>query len=191
VGSSKLIVVPRWGARAQDDWYPWLQAELAGLEAFAPVVIGDMPDPDEPTIDRWRAGVADLAGSDATELAETVLVGHSVGCQAALHFLAGLPASTRVRGTFCVAGWWSVDEPWESIRPWIENPPDLGRVRASCGQVRVLLSDNDPYTADVAANGRLWQERLGAVVDVVPGAGHFNRSEEARVLAELLRWYAA
>ena len=155
----RIVVVPRWGAREQDDWSPWLQAELAG--------------------------------SAAGTLADTVLVGHSIGCQAALHFLAGLPASTRVRGTVCVAGWWAVAEPWESIRPWTQNPPDLRRVRASCGRLRVLLSDNDPFTADAAANGRLWQERLGAAVEVVPAAAHFNRPQEPRVLAELLRWYAA
>jgi len=187
----RIVVVPRWGARERDDWYPWLQAELAGPSTFAPVVIGDMPYPDEPTIERWRARVAELAGSDAETLADTVLVGHSIGCQAALHFLGGLPDSTRVRGTLCVAGWWAVDEPWDSIRPWTQNLPDLRRVRASCGQLRVLLSDNDPFTADAAANGRLWQERLGAAVEVVPAAEHFNGSEEPHVLAELLRWYAA
>ena len=51
----RIVVVPRRGAREQDDWCPWLQAELAGSSTFAPVVIGDMPDPDEPTIDRWGA----------------------------------------------------------------------------------------------------------------------------------------
>jgi len=187
----RIVVVPRWGARAQDDWYPWLQAELAGSRTFAPVVVGDMPDPDEPTIARWPARIAELVGSDAGVLADTILVGHSIGCQAVLHFLAGLPSSTRVRGTLCVAGWWTVDEPWESIRPWIENAPDLRCVRATCGQLRVLLSDNDPFTADAVANGRLWQERLGAAVDVVLAAAHFNRSEEPRVLAELRRWYSA
>ncbi len=187
----RVVVVPRWGARVQDDWYPWLLAELHGSRTFAPVVIGDMPDPDGPTIDGWSARVAELVGSDAGTLADTVLVGHSVGCRAVLHFLAGLPDSVRVRGTLCVAGWWSVDEPWESIRPWIEEPPDLARVRASCGQLRVLLSDNDPFTADAAVNSRLWQERLGAAVEVVPAAAHFNRAQEPRVLAELLRWYAA
>ena len=131
------------------------------------------------------------AGSDAAALADTILVGHSIGCQAVLHYLAGLPSSAGVRGTLCVAGWWSVDEPWESIRPWIENPPDLARVRASCGQLRVLLSDDDPFTAEAGRNGRLWRERLGAAVEVVRGAAHFNRTQEPSVLAELRRWYAA
>jgi hypothetical protein len=189
--SHRIIVVPRWGGTEHDDWYPWIQAELAGSRAFGPVVIGDMPDPDEPTIDRWRSRIDELAGRDASALAGTVLVGHSIGCQAILHYLAGLPDSTRVRGTLCVAGWWEVDEPWESIRPWIENAPDLRRVRASSGPLRVLLSDNDPFTADAVANGRLWRGRLGAAVEIVPGAAHFNRPAEPRVLADLLRWYAA
>jgi predicted alpha/beta hydrolase family esterase len=186
----RILVVPRWGATEEDDWYPWLRTELAGSSSFAPVVIADMPDPDEPTVDGWASRVAERAGSDPATLADTILVGHSVGCQAVLHYLAGLPDSTAVRGTLCVAGWWSVDEPWESIRPWIEQTPDLRRVRAACGQLRVLLSDDDPFTADVAENGRLWRERLGAAVEVVHAAAHFNRAQEPAVLAALRRWYA-
>ena len=95
--SRRVLIVPRWGAKRQDDWYPWLQAQLAGSNTFAPLVVGDMPDPDEPAIAAWRARIAKLAGSDAVTLADTVLVGHSVGCQAVLHFLAGLPGLDRRR----------------------------------------------------------------------------------------------
>ena len=49
----------------------------------------------------------------------------------------------------------------------------------------VLLSDNDPFTSDFRENGRLWTERLGAEVVLVPGARHFNASQEPAVLDAL------
>ena len=191
MSSSRVIVVPRWGARPDDDWYPWITAELAGSPTFAPVVVADMPAPEAPVIAAWAAHLAALAGAERATLARTVLVGHSVGCQAILHFLSSLPAPLHVKGVLCVAGWWQVDDPWERILPWLEGPPNLARVRAGCGFVGVLLSDDDPFTADAAANRRLWEARLGATVEVVPGAEHFNHEREPQVLSALHRWFAA
>jgi len=45
----------------------------------------------------------------------------------------------------------------------------------------VLLSDNDPFTADSAANAALWRARLHAQVRLVPGARHFNGAQEPAV----------
>jgi sugar/nucleoside kinase (ribokinase family) len=66
-----------------------------------------------------------------------------------------------------VAGWWTVDEPWESIAPWIRYEHDDGRIIAAAGTIDVLLSDNDPFTADSVANAALWWARLRARVRLV------------------------
>jgi len=187
VDRHRLLIVPRWGAGPEDDWYPWLLAEVGRGRSFAPAVVADMPRPDEPVIEDWVARLSVLAGKDPAALANTVLVGHSVGCRAVLHFLAGLSPGLNVRGTLMVAGWWTVDEPWETLLPWIERPIDLDRARESAGEVRVLVSDNDPFTSDQQTNTRLWRERLGAAVRLVSGAEHFNSRREAEVLAELER----
>ena len=76
------------------------------------------------------------------------------------------------------------DPGWRARRTCAASGP-------AAGDCACWSPTDDPFTADAAANGRLWQERLGAAVEVVPGAGHFNRPEEPPVLAELLRWYAA
>lgn len=184
----RVIVVPRWGATPHDDWYPWLRRALG---ARADVAVCDLPEPDEPVIRRWVPHVAAAVGREPAALARTVLVGHSVGCQALLHVLGGLGAP--VRGTLCVAGWWRVDAPWPSLQPWLRAAEghDLAAVRAAAGRLAVLLSDNDPFTADAEANARLWTERLGARVRVVPGAEHFNHAEAPAVLETLERLLAA
>jgi hypothetical protein len=50
----------------------------------------------------------------------------------------------------------------------------------------VLVSDDDPFTPNWRANGRLWEERLGARVQMVPGAAHFNHPVQPAVLHALV-----
>lgn len=154
---------------------------------FAAVQVCDLPDPGTPRLDTWPPGVARVLGEDPSALADTFVLGHSVGCQAALHAIAGLPDGARIAGMLAVAGWWTVDRPWPTITPWIEQTPDLARVRAACPRISVLLSDDDPFTADHASNAALWRARLAAEVTLAPGAKHFNGSPAPEVLAALGR----
>jgi predicted alpha/beta hydrolase family esterase len=85
-----------------------------------------------------------------------------------------------------VAGWWTVDEPWDTLMPWIETPVDLERVRARAGRVTVVLSDNDPFTSDHVRNADAWSRRLGATVAMAPGRAHMNEQQEPEVLSAIL-----
>jgi len=185
----RLVVVPRWGGNPGSDFYPWLVSSLAdsGLE----VVVCDLPDPGTPRLDTWPPAILAVLGAEREALARTWVLAHSVGCQAALHALAGLPEGLQIAGLLAVAGWWTVDRPWPTILPWQDNLPDVARVRAAVPRVSLLLSDNDPFTADHASNAALWRERLAAEVTMAPGAKHFNNcGEEPAVLAALRRLMA-
>lgn len=183
----RLLIVPRWAGRASSDFYPWLRAELAALPdaPFAEVVVPELPDPDAPRLDTWPPAILTALGTDPELLARTVVLAHSVGVQATLHALAALPDGVAIAGLLAVAGWWHVDRPWPTIIPWQSTVPDLARVRAALGSLLVLLSDDDPFTADHAGNAVMWQERLGARVQLVPGAKHFNTPTSPPVLAAL------
>jgi predicted alpha/beta hydrolase family esterase len=178
----QAIVVPRWGGTPAHDWYPWIVAERPGE-----VRVLELPDPDTPTIDAWPEAIAAVLRERGDSLADTVVVGHSVGCQAVLRALGRLSDDAHVHAVLCVAGWWSVDAPWATIRPWMDPPPDLERVRRIAGSVHVLLSTNDPFTADYEHNARLWREYLDADVAVIDAAKHFNATEEPSVLDALDR----
>ena len=187
--SHRLVVVPRWGGGPASDWYPWLAAELDGLDPppFDTVEVAAMPDPDLPTVAAWVARVREALGEDAEALRRTVVAGHSVGCQAVLRALAELPDAARVSGVLCVAGWFWVDEPWDTLRPWLETPLDLGRARRAAGdRVVAVLSDDDPFTSDWRANAAAWASKLGAATVVVPGAGHFNGRQYPPIRQSLL-----
>jgi len=49
--------------------------------------------------------------------------------------------------------------------------------------MRVVLSDDDPFTSDHRGNAAIWRERLGAERTLVAGGRHFNGAEEPEVLA--------
>ncbi|MBA3545500.1 MAG: alpha/beta hydrolase [Nannocystis sp.] len=183
----RLIIIPRWSGRAGSDFYPWLQRELATLPdtPFAEVMVPELPDPDAPHPGTWPPAILAALGTDPELLARTVVLAHSVGCQATLHALAALPDGVHIAAMLAVAGWWQVDRPWPAIVPWQSAHPDLARVRAAVRSLLVLLSDDDPFTADHVGNAAMWQERLGAAVQLVPGAKHFNVPTSAPVLAAL------
>lgn len=197
--TTRVVIVPRWAGGATDDWYPWIREQLRldpGGELRVEIV--ELPNPDAPVIDQCVAELTSKLGAELEDLRSTILVGHSVGCQALLRYLAELtpsPASASSSSAgvevgperlLCVAGWWTIDEPWPSIRPWIDTSLDLPRLRANtAGGVTVLLSDDDPFTRDWRENKATWEQRLDADVRVASGGRHFNGAQEPGVLALL------
>jgi len=180
-----LFIVPRWAGRPDTDFYSWLEGQVReARQGITSVRTLDMPNPAQPTIEAWVGALSKAVGP--TPEPGTLLMGHSVGCQTVIRYLATLPPGRVIDGVLLVAAWWDVDKPWESIVPWIETPVDLARVRAAARRFVVLMSDNDPFTADHARNRRLWEERLGAEVVLAPGARHFNNPREPAVLETLL-----
>jgi uncharacterized protein len=186
----QLIVVPRWGATPASDWYPWIIKQLAEQPLFQSVHVCNMPNPETPTIATWTDALLDILKSRPYALSELVLVGHSVGCHAVMHALQQLKEGATIDSAVFIAGWWDVDQPWESIKPWIKAAHNYPTIKASAKKITVLLSNNDPFTRDYRANALQWQERLAAEVRVIANAKHFNGAEEPevlRLLSELSR----
>lgn len=187
----RLCIVPRWGGGPERDFYPWLRTQLQNESParFDEILSPAMPDPSTPTIAAWVGRIAEVLGpfdaQSRARLSRTVLLGHSVGCQALLRYLAGLPDDVHVAGLLCVAGWFAVDRPWPSILPWQETPFECERVVQRVPSRVVLLSDNDPFTADHAATAAAFRQRLDARVVYAPDRQHFNASEEPAVLQVL------
>jgi pimeloyl-ACP methyl ester carboxylesterase len=138
--------------------------------------------PDAPDLAATVAAArAHLGPADQAE--RTLVLGHSVGVQATLRATSELPEGVSVGALLLVAGWWTVDRPWPSIVPWIETPFAWERTRTAARRRVVLLSSNDPFTADVDRTRHLFEERIGADVRIHDGAKHFNATEEPSVLA--------
>jgi len=184
----RLCIVPRWGGDQSMEWYPWLRSQPVVTGGFARnILTPEVADRDAPTAGAWVESLTTTCGRE--DLDDLYIVAHSVGCLGVLHYLASLPGTTTIAGFLAVAGWWTLDAPWETIAPWVysdERPTfDVSRARRACPAIRVLISDNDPFTSDWATTRRQWQERVGARVEVLPGKAHFNAREAPAVLDAL------
>lgn len=177
----RLLLVPRWSGNADSDFYPWLRQRLAALDFRGELADAPLRPPEAPDLAATVAAVRERLGS-ADQAARTVVIGHSVGAQAAMRALAEIGESGAVGAMLLVAGWWAVDAPWPSIVPWIETPFPWERVRTSTRRRLVLLSDDDPFTADAARTRSLFEERIDADVRIHHGARHFNGPREPAVL---------
>lgn len=177
----RVLLVPRHRGRSNGDFYPWLERRLAGLGWRGTFEVVSLRTPDAPDVESTVSAVRGRLGAPA-RAARTVLVGHSVGAQAVLRALAGLPAGEAVAGFVLVAPWWTLDRPDALLRPWIETPFDWSRAARAAARRVVLLSTDDPHTADVARARRQFDERLSAEVRVHDGARHFDAAEEPSVL---------
>ena len=187
----RLFIVPRWSGRVNSQWYSWLKKELEALDppVFEQVTILDMPSPDLPVPEKWIPRIAAGVGTDPEELERSILVAHSIGCQACIRYLAALPPDKRILGLVCVAGFWSVDDPWDTLKPWLDVPIDHKRVKSSAEQIIVLLSPDDPISSDTKGNALMWEELLDAVVQIIPGSSHFMETVEPSILKAIQDYF--
>lgn len=186
----KIVLVHRWDGTPDNDWYPWLkgQLEAKGFEVLVPL----MPNTSEPDIGAWVHHLREVVG---TPDIDTYFIGHSIGCQTILRYLATLPSSVRVGGIIFVAGWFTLqnleDEDAEAIaQPWVETPIDFSKVMEKTAKISVFLSDNDPYVSSDHVG--LFEKNLCAKIIRERGKGHFTAedgvTEMPEVIAELQRF---
>ena len=198
-----VMVVHAFGGAPHKFWYPWLAKQVAeratifGKQAHVEVLM--MPTPRRPQINAWVDAILQAVQRvlDHGTCQELFLVGHSVGCNAIVRFLSHpkaimlLAGPLRLGGVVCVAGWFSVDEPWEDIAPWCTEPIRCEQARQvlalGAKPLILILSDDDGYTRDYAQNSTLWAEQLGAATMLLPGRRHFASKRQTVVLDVLCK----
>ncbi|TAK03628.1 serine hydrolase family protein [Patescibacteria group bacterium] len=179
---SRVIVVHGWGDSPEINWMPWLKAELE-KRSFS-VLVPEMPDTEHPNIDKWVGKLREVVGVSS---ADTILVGHSIGCQTIMRYLA--TSDMKVGRVVFVAPWFTLigleDEEVLVARPWLNTPIDFEAVKRSAAEIVAIFSDDDPVVP--IENERMFHESLGARTIVVHGKGHFDDAEAPEVLAEIVR----
>lgn len=178
----KAFIIHGWGADPESDWFPWLKKELEsrGFEVSVP----EMPDTESPKIEEWVGHLSALLPEPS---GDTLLIGHSIGCQTILRYIEKLE-NPRFLKIILVAPWFTLkgleDDEWAVAQPWLDTPIDLGKIRSSVKRIVALFSDNDPVVP--LDNAKLFEERLGAEVHVYEERGHFNGADGAIELPEIL-----
>ncbi len=175
MANKRAFVIHGWMGTAHDGWFPWLKERLE--DAGFDVLLLEMPDNENPRIEPW---VARLAGAVGEADEETYFVGHSVGGQTILRYLAGL-GGRKVGGVVCVATWFPImnlkeESDIATARPWTETPMDFAAVLQATDNITAVFSDNDPWVP-LDENKRIFEEKLKAKVIVEKGKGHLTGSD--------------
>lgn len=165
-----------------EAWLPWLKAmmEERGYQVSLPA----MPHPERPAIPEWIDFIGKLVGKPD---ARTVIIAHSLGGVAVLHYLERLGKNAESVGrTVLVASRFPTGmsseeadrkiEGDEVLKPWLTARVEAASVRIAAGNCTVILSDNDPYIPIDEARAS-FQGNIAAEIIVEHGKGHFNEDD--------------
>ncbi|MCL2280303.1 alpha/beta hydrolase, partial [Candidatus Saccharibacteria bacterium] len=172
----RLYIIHRWDGTPSADWYVWLKkfAEKLNFQ----VEILKMPHPKIPTIGSWTDTLRKNIKLDK----ETYLIGHSIGNQTILRFLAN--EESKIGGVFLVAPWVKLKNIsfLEKIiaRPWLTKKVGWQKARAATENYVAVFSDDDPSVS--MENAEVFAEKLDAKIIKVKNKGHLTAREGVRDL---------
>lgn len=173
----RVFVVHGWDGSPSEGWFPWLKAELE-KRGYA-VAVPAMPHPEKPTIEDW---VNTLAGAVGKADTQTYFVGHSIGCQTILRYLASLPKGSTVGGAVFVVGWFTLsdilaEEEKVIAKPWLEGAIDDVKIRAALKRSSAIFSDTDTWVP--IENKKSFEDKVGSATFTISssGQGHFSGSD--------------
>ena len=183
----KVYIVHGWDGSPDEPLFKWLDEKLTlgGFEVFRLA----MPTPETPMIESWVKKLNEDIDLDS----ETILVGHSVGCQTIMRYLETLPEETRIKGMVLLAPWMKLDqttieeegeEVVEIARPWMETPINFNKVKMIAGKIIAIFSDNDEFVELTQKD--FFQEKLGAQTIIEHEKGHFSPAENISELPSAL-----
>jgi hypothetical protein len=179
----RVFIIHGWGGFGGEGWQAWLKVELE-KKSFK-VVAPDMPDTENPKIEAWVSALAKLVGRCDED---TFFVGHSVGCQTILRYLAELPEGVKAGGAIFVAGWFNLQgltvKEEEIAMPWLRLPIDLEKVKTKTTKFFAVFSDNDPVVP--VEDEKIFQEKLGAETLILKNQGHFTGETDINELPIVL-----
>lgn len=180
-----VYLIHRWDAAPTDDWYPWLKDQLTsrGYSVQVPA----MPRTNHPIINDWVSTLATIVG---TPQPTTYFIGHSIGCQTIVRYLARLPETVQINGAFLVAPWIhliNLEDPESEMiaKPWTETPIDWQKAKTICPKFTCLFSDTDPWVP--LSEALIFKDNLNAQVQTLSNHGHITDVSNPIILDEFLK----
>ncbi len=183
MSETRIFLIHGWWSSPHNDWLPWAIKELEG--SGYEVIVPSMPDTGHPKIKPWVDTLSQLVG---TPRATDIFIGHSVGTQAILRYLATITSS--VDKVILVAPWLTLtnlgpDEPYEVIESWITTPIDFDKIRSKAKRFTVILSEDDPWVP-YAATKDSFAQLLTTNIITFPHHSHFHEDAGHTTFPELI-----
>lgn len=95
----RAFIIHGWDGQPEEGWFPWAKEQLE--KRGYTVTVPHMPHPGQPAINDWVSYLQSLL-PDPDE--QTILIGHSIGCQTIMRYLEKLPNNFKVKQVIFVAG---------------------------------------------------------------------------------------
>ncbi len=176
-----IVLVHGLLGNPENCFFPWLRREIEarGDQVIAPA----MPMPAIPQREAWVETLRGLSLNPE----ETILLGHSLGCAAIVHFLEA-HEGPLFRGVVLVAGFGRPfmipSGPFARRLGWFEHELDLKRVAVQSRFWTHIYSTNDLLVPHRESE---WLASQVGGECVVEKMGHFRRREGAEKLPSALR----
>ena len=173
------IIIHGWDGNPKIGWFVWLETELKkkGYRVIKPI----MPNPTHPRITTWvnkLKSVAKNAGDD------TLLIGHSIGCQTIIRYLE--KSKTRVEKVIFVAPWLTLlaaaideTESYKIAKPWLETNIDFSKVKSKMRSSLAILSDDDPFVS--IKNAAEFKKKLESRIIIEKNKGHYEECKTKKI----------
>ncbi|OHE81757.1 MAG: hypothetical protein A2X76_11830 [Lysobacterales bacterium GWF1_69_6] len=179
----RAVIAHCWTGTPQAGWYPQAARSLESLGIRTQVPA--LPDTDAPTLEDWLAALSAAIGEADDTL---LLIGHSLGAVALLHWLARAEPTRRIGGLLLVAPPITATGIAE-VDAFLAPPPDLAAAGQRVQRSEAIVSLADTYLRpDPLQLSRRLLEELGAQVRLVPDRGHFSPASGHTPLPELMHW---
>ena len=182
----KVFIIHSWSGSPEDPLLRWLKSELEknGFD----VIVPEMPNPEKPNIETWVLKLEEIIEVPDKD---TILVGHSIGCQTILRYLEKLDPTSRVGGVVFIAPWFTLsnlenDEEWRVAGPWLNTPIRETDIIKHIPKITAIFSDNDPYVP--SENIEMFKEKFSDYIKVIVEhkKGHFTVDDGVEKLESAL-----
>lgn len=169
----RVFIVHRWGGNPKTDWYPWLKKHLEASGFL--VSVPSMPNTEEPEIDAWVDHLRKEVGKLDTD---TYFVGHSIGCQTILRYLA--QQSSPCGAALFIAPWFNLlnletTEEKVIAHPWVTEKINFPVVLKNLPDCVAIFSEDDPWVS--LKDAQTFRNKLNATVMIERDKGHFTSED--------------
>jgi leucyl-tRNA synthetase len=176
----KVLILHGIGGDSSDNWFPWVKPALK--QKGYDVLIPDLPDPNNPTLEEWTTALNKLG---ITKNDRLIIVAHSLGAPTAVAFVKQNKLPVEKLILVSPTGKEQGEKNWEVLRKvgyehaehvtksFNKANEEIERIKGLVAKTILYLSDNDPY---IPLSVEKSYEALHPKVEILKNHGHFNAS---------------
>lgn len=160
-------------------WQQWLYDQL--VQKGYQVIMPSLPKAEHPNRAEWLKTVKEVTSK--VDLADLVLIGHSLGVTTALDFIEQV--DFPIRALISVSGF--AEDYGAQLNSYFlqEREVDFLKVNKNFKQAFVLYGDDDPYVPRWVLKSVA--DNLGVKPRIFPGGGHLNTDSGYTTFPELIK----